>query len=174
VGRTGVSLVVALALSLVGVAGAATAPVAPVLKPALAKLKRQTTLPILLPSSFPHPTSTRTPTVRAFGDARGYHVGVDYCGSGGFAEACDAGSLDADAGKLLPVQYPKVRLAGGTEGRYFRPSGCGDACDRTVLWWRRQGVLYRVELRDTVATKLFGAKRLIVSVADSAISAGAR
>src|SRR4051812_28992511 len=111
--RTGVASLVTLALA--GVAGAAPQPVAPVLKPALAKLKRQTDVPVLLPSSFPHPSGTRKLTVRAFGSQEGYHVGVDYCGPGGFAEACDAGSLDADAGKLLPGQYPKVRLAGGVE-----------------------------------------------------------
>ena len=39
---------------------------------------------------------------------------------------------------------------------------------------RRQAVLYRIELRDTAATKRVGAKALIVSVANSALSAGPR
>ena len=158
-------------------ASAATgaAPVAPELRRPLQALKLNTQLPILMPSFFPHP---RVPLGRVLQttievSATGWEIRLDTCGDRGFAEACDLGSISADRRQPLPTKFPSVRLAGGISGRYFRPRGCGDACDRTVIWWRSQGLLFEIALRDSARTRR-DPKALIVAVANSAINAGPR
>jgi len=138
----------------------------------LPKIKRKTTVPILLPGeifSFDLPIDYDLQ-----GDRDHYELSL-YLTPGCRAGACYVGSFTAERqGKLTPAPeitelnsrdtFRKIRLANGIEGIYVNV--CGAYCTAAVEW-QSQGVVYRVVGKN-------GYQPYLVKLANSAIRSGAR
>jgi hypothetical protein len=136
------------------------------LTPAVADVKQQTPLPILLPNTMQMDVDPLYAT--GVGSAKEYSIGISsvkHCG----ANACFIADFEARKGGK-PWGTRKATLAGGVKGRYT-PLSCGGSCSPPILEFKLKGVTYRIQ-------GSFGpAKRNranIVKMANEAITQGPR
>jgi hypothetical protein len=133
----------------------------------LPKVKRATTVPILLPGSLPLGGSYK---VYATGGGSRAHwklslAGAPNCGG---ANACFVASFEGQRGGTLPGRA-NVRLTRGGSALY-RPFSCGGSCSPTSFWFVHAGVLYSWQVKDLPARP----KALLTRLANEAIAAGPR
>jgi hypothetical protein len=154
-------------------AAAPAEPVAEVFRPLLARLKKESGVPVLLPSEMPAWTAGRKVYVEGAGKPDGYLLtltSTPRCG----ANACTVGYFEAKRGGA-PYSEKRVRLARGVEG-FYEPLTCGGSCTPPTVEWVAGGVLYTIQL-DVAGKERLGAEeeqRRLLRVADSAIDAGPR
>jgi hypothetical protein len=141
---------------------------AQVFKPALASIRGQTQIPILLPTKLP--SVIRVGDIKlAFGEVRGngYWISLYYAelGSDGTYAAGFSGSRDAFAG--LP-NTRQVVLANGLVGT-FRAVSCGGSCAPANLWWEQNGVTYQIQIKLLSTMSENEQERTLVETANSTV-----
>lgn len=144
---------------------ASTAKLLPLFEVILDDLKKRTSLPIVLPTTFDDipPGVLFAYTDRA--TLNSYIIGIDYEPACKGANACRYGSLTGRlAASLTPISGQKVSLTGGITG-YFTDASCGASCGDSTLSWEQGGVRYTVGVK---AAKL----DTLVKIANSAITNG--
>jgi hypothetical protein len=133
----------------------------------LPKVKRATTVPVLLPRSLPLGGTYKV--YATGGAARGYWelslAGVPNCGG---ANACFVASFEGRRGVRLPGRA-NLRLAGGDPAIYHAFS-CGASCSPTSFWFTHDGVLYSWQVKDLPKAP----KAILARLAAEAIEAGPR
>ena len=133
----------------------------------LPKVKRTTTVPVLLPRLLPLGGTYR---VYATGGAtRGYWAlslaGAPNCAG---ANACFVASFEGRRGARLPGKA-NLRLTGGDPAIYHAFS-CGASCSPTSFWFTHDGVLYSWQVKDLPKAP----KATLARLAAEAIEAGPR
>ncbi len=133
----------------------------------LPKVKRTTTVPVLLPPSLPLLGSYR---VYATGSATRRSFDLELSGAPrcGGANACFVAMFRGERGGRLPDR-PNARLAGG-DPALFHPVTCGGSCAPSSFWFTHDGVLYSWQAKDLRAPE----KAVLTRLANRAIAAGAR
>jgi len=133
----------------------------------LTKVKRTTTVPVLLPRFLPLGGNYKV--YATGGAARGYWelslAGAPKCGG---ANACFVASFEGRRGARLPGRA-NLRLAGGDPAVYHAFS-CGASCSPTSFWFTHDGVLYSWKVKDLPKAP----KATLARLAAEAIEAGPR
>jgi hypothetical protein len=153
-------------------------PVAPIFRSILPQLKRQSRIPILLPSELQvKPNPGQRFYVNSYPEANEYSLYIVYAPDCAGAVACTDGWFHAERGGSLPDGDVRVRLAKGITG-YYQPRSYKSP---PAIDWVYQGVLYTISLKEEAggydrdaksdANKV---KAWLIQVANSAINAGAR
>jgi hypothetical protein len=133
----------------------------------LPKVKRTTTVLVLLPRSLPLGGNYKV--YASFGAARGYWelslAGAPHCRG---ANACFVASFEGKRGAKLPGRA-NLRLAGGDPAVYHAFS-CGASCSPTSFWFTHDGVLYGWQVKDLPKAP----QATLARLAAEAIAAGPR
>jgi hypothetical protein len=135
--------------------------------PQLAKVKRTTKVPVLLPPSLPllgnfkvYATSYATRSSFILDLAAAPH-----CGG---ANACFVAMFQGERGGKLPGR-PNARLANG-DPAFFHPVTCGGSCAPNSFWFIHKGYLYSWQAKDLRTPE----KAVLTRMANQAIAAGPR
>jgi hypothetical protein len=158
----------ALALSTTALGGSArNVDVLRTLAPQLAKVKRTTNIPVLLPPSLPllgnykvFATAYVTKNMFDFELA-----GAPNCLG---ANACFVAMFQGRRGGNLPGR-PNARLANG-DPAFFHPVTCGGSCAPNSFWFKHKGYLYTWQAKDLRAPE----QATMTRMANQAIAAGPR
>ena len=135
--------------------------------PQVAKVKRTTRVPVLLPPSLPLLGNYK---VYATGYATRNSFILDlaaapHCGG---ANACFVAMFQGERGGRLPGR-PNARLANG-DPAFFHPVTCGGSCAPNSFWFEHKGYLYSWQAKDLRAPE----KAVLTRMANQAIAAGPR
>jgi hypothetical protein len=146
-------------------------PPADVFLPILQDAKKQTRLPVLLPSDLPSSYGGLVATLAAEPDK--YSIGLitePEAGryAAGFLAEKEENYIAADIGNTKHVTLAKNTLG------FFRPISCGGSCSPVNLWWEQSGILYNIQAVMSSDTSEDEQERFIVPIADSAILGGPR
>ena len=135
----------------------------------LPKIRRATSVPILLPRKMPL-GGRESFRVYASGGAtrRGWDLELAAAPRCGGSNACFIAAFVAERGGKLP-RHSNLRLATG-DPAYFRGISCGASCAPASLWFRHGGVLYEWQFKDPPKNTRSAMARL----AAQAIRAGPR
>ena len=149
--------------------------VAPLFTEALAEVKQETEVPVLLPNKVPAPGDSPL-FARADASADRYAIDV------GFAPNCRGGACavgffggrqgSGDFYEIDEAFSETVTLANGITG-YYNPMQCGASCSPPVLEWEMGGVRYRFSCKVSGRDEEV-AREKMVALANEAIAAGAR
>jgi hypothetical protein len=133
----------------------------------LPKVKRTTTVPVLLPPNLPllgnyKVYGTGWATRNAFDLEL---AGAPDCAG---ANACFIAMFKGERGGKLPG-LPNARLASG-DPALFHPVTCGGSCAPNSFWFTHKGVLYSWQAKDLRSPE----KATLARMANQAIAAGPR
>ncbi len=148
---------------------------APKLNKILPKIKRQTRVPILLPSNLQLPASP-TVYVEGEGNKNGYDINLGFAPNCGGATVCKLGSISAK--RSTQTFSPgdsfakKIPLTKGITG-FFNPMRCGASCSAPYIEWTYKGVRYLIEYKEAGSTNQ-QQQAFLTKLANSAINAGSR
>jgi len=135
--------------------------------PQIAKVKRTTRVPVLLPPSLPLLGSFKVYATSSA--ARNMFVldlaAAPRCGG---ANACFVAMFQGERGGRLPGR-PNARLANG-DPAFFHPVTCGGSCAPNSFWFVHEGYLYSWQAKDLRAPE----KAVLTRMANQAIAAGPR
>ena len=133
----------------------------------LPKVKRTTTVAVLLPRTLPLGGSYK---VYASGKASRASWELSLAGAPdcGGANACFVASFEGRRGGRLPGKR-NARLAAGDPAVY-RPISCGGSCSPTSFSFVHAGVLYSWQVKDLPARP----RALLIRLANEAVAAGPR
>lgn len=133
----------------------------------LPKVKKATTVPILLPRTLPlvgtykvYPSSSAT--------QNSYDLSLEASPKCGGADSCFVAMFAAKRGAKLPVKA-NARLAAG-DPAYYHPSTCGGSCAPSSFLFTHKGILYSWQANDLPK----GDKTILIKMANEAIAAGPR
>lgn len=151
-------------------AGNAVAPKSSFFASVIPQVKRQTSIPVLLPDRLLPSVKERTYfNVQATTDS--YSVSIQFTPDCKGATYCYLGAIEAQRGgtltppdDLINSTYKNIRLANKVKGIFW--NACGAYCTAAVEW-RSQGILYRVTAKN-------GDEQPLVQMANWAIAAGPR
>jgi hypothetical protein len=133
----------------------------------LTTVKRETTVPVLLPRILPLGGTYRLYASTAA--SRGSYLlsleGAPNCRG---ANACFVATFEGRRGGRLPGK-PNVRLAQG-DPAIFHLFSCGGSCSPTSFWFTHNGVLYSWQMKDLPK----GERAILIRMANEAIAAGPR
>ena len=137
---------------------------------ALADLKQQTALPILLPAHLP-PMHKGPVYATASGDAGSYAIRIESDPDCDHANACYLGIFRAKRDGRL--SFPDaVTIGKDTQGRYQETS-CGASCSAPSIQWKSKDVVYTVQLNLSTADEK-QARKWMIDLASESILAGPR
>ena len=143
---------------------------AEVFSQALADLKQQTTLPILLPAHLP-PMRHGSVYASGSGDAGSYSIRIESDPDCAHANACYLGIFRAKRDGRL--SFPEVVTIGkDTQGRYQETS-CGASCSAPSIQWKSGNVVYTVQLNLSTDDEK-QARKWMIDLASESILAGPR
>ena len=148
---------------------------APKLRPILPKIKRQTRVPILLPSNLQLPSSPPV-YVEGEGNKDSYNIYLSVTPKCQNATACTLGFIGAKRG--TQAFYPGdtfakiIPLTKGIIG-FFNPVQCGASCSAPSIEWTYKGVRYRIEYKEAGSSNK-QQEAFLTKIAKSAINAGSR
>jgi hypothetical protein len=158
---------------MLGIAGGATAPVAPELRTVVPKIKAKTSVPVLLPSYFPYSRAQGQKLRTAISATRStWGISLFYGANCGGGNACTIGSIDARRGGSPAPFVTRLRLANGVAATY-KPTTCGASCSPAEIDFKTGGVVYRYQLQVSAKGKT-GEKAAMIKMANSAIAGGPR
>lgn len=161
--------VLVLALLIPAAAEARTYRIADLSERAVAEVKRDTRVPVLLPDRLSLDYSRRL-HISATTFRGGYDItlgAVRDCG----ANVCSLGSVAATPGGRLGFRQ-RVRLRGGRRGS-FKGLTCRASCSPPTIDFRRGRVLYSIQAKLSTASDRI-ARRRLVRAANEALRAGPR
>lgn len=149
------------------------APVVELFRPVLSGLKRETGIPVLLPSELPRALLERKIYVDGQGTQDDYSIALTSrpnCG----ANACTLGYFEAQRGGK-PSFKKVVTLTQGFKG-YYKPLSCGGSCSPPAIEWVAGGVLYSIQLHVSGDERLSDEEEAsqMIRIANSSIEAGPR
>lgn len=147
--------------------------VATELQEILPTIKKQTQVPILLPSELLITGTDNKIYVDGKGTSNGYEITLAFepnC----TGNACSIGYINAEkAGKPLEEEFSRqLSLVQDIKG-YFRPLTCAASCALPVIGWEYKGVFYRMAFKGVGQSPEIEGETL-KKMANSAIEAGAR
>jgi hypothetical protein len=151
-------------------AAASAAPPAPEFRAELARVRRLTRVPILLPSYLPDALD-RPLYVKGGGMAEAYGfsiTSIPRCA----ANACSIGEFSGSKGALVTEGLEEVELANGIKGRY-KPLTCGASCSPPFVEWFDYPFNYMIQLKLNTGDEEKD-KAALVALANSALRAGPR
>ena len=164
------AVVVVLMAALVGTATAAPARNINLLRAfavQLPKVKKSTTVPVLLPALLP-----TGGTYKVYGTGYAtkstWNLELDGAPNCGGANACFIAGFEGKRGGKLPGKA-NARLAAG-DPAFFLPFSCGGSCSPDSFYFTHRGVLYSWQGKDLPKNP----KALLVRLANEAIAAGPR
>jgi hypothetical protein len=137
----------------------------------LAKVRRQTRVPILLPDALPD-TVDRPLYVTAGGVADSYGFSLAAIPRCGGANACRIGDFSGSKGGTVAEELEAVQLANGIIGRY-KPLTCGASCSAPSIEWQDYPFFYSIQLKLNTSDEEKD-KAALIALANSAIKAGPR
>ncbi len=144
---------------------------AKVFEPAIAQVKANTNIPILLPSELPAPLKENDIHFSVGnGKHNKYEITLFYEEGAGYAAF--VGFFSGEAIGKTNIRGKKIKLANGITG-YFSGKSCGGSCSASQIKWRLDNVLYTLQLKLAVKSKDEEEKAL-TTAANSAILGGAR
>jgi uncharacterized protein len=146
---------------------AVAAPLPPYLEAAVAELRGDADMPILLPSRLPLEGKIYASGEGQRGSYRLTLAHTRDCD----ANACFVGFFSGERGGALAAPE-RVKLASGIEARFMARS-CGGSCAPASIEWVAGGVLYTIQLRLGDADDR-NAERILKALAEDAIAAGPR
>jgi hypothetical protein len=137
------------------------------LAPQLAKVKRTTKVPVLLPPSLPLLGNYK---VYAAAYVTKNMFDLELAGAPNClgANACFVAMFQGQLGGKLPGR-PNARLANG-DPAFFHPVTCGGSCAPNSFWFIHKGYLYSWQAKDLRAPE----KATMTRMANQAIVAGPR
>lgn len=124
---------------------AAKGKVMPVFQPILASVKRQTQLPLLLPTYLPENTGPKLYASSEKGED-GYYIELSFAPDCHGDTACHLGGIEGHAATTNGQNGTKVKLAQNLTG-YFVDANCGASCGDSTLSWRQNSVTYTVSIK---------------------------
>jgi hypothetical protein len=124
---------------------------------------------VLLPSRAPANASAPGVFGTGVGHKSSYDFAFAYAPNCGGATACFLGEVSGRRGGH-PAFRTKVSLRGGRTG-YYKPLSCGGSCSPPEIQWVQRKVLYSIQWNET---NKGGSRRTMITLANSAIGAGAR
>jgi hypothetical protein len=166
--RLGVALTLSLTLCATAVGGATrNVDLLRAFRAQLPKVKRTTTVPVLLPPSLP---LLGNYSVYATGSATRRSFDLELAGAPncGGANACFVATFKGERGGRLPGR-PNARLARG-DPALFHPVTCGGSCAPNSFWFTHEGVLYSWQAKDLRSPQ----KAILTRMTNQAIAAGPR
>jgi hypothetical protein len=136
--------------------------------PQLAKVKRTTKVPVLLPPSLPLLGNYKVyPSV--YGVTRSaFQLELSGAPNCLGANACFIAMFRGERGGKLPGR-PNAHLANG-DPAFFHPVTCGGSCAPNSFWFTHKGYLYSWQAKDIRAPE----KAVLTRMANQAIAAGPR
>ena len=134
----------------------------------LPKVKRLTTVPVLLPATLPVAGAAPRAYATGFADRNSWALDLSGAPNCGSANACFLASFEGRRGGKLPGK-PNLRLAGGDPALY-NPISCGGSCSPASLWFTHRGILYSWQVKDPPGNT----KALLARLANEAIADGPR
>ena len=139
----------------------------------LPKIKKQTPVPILLPTQLLITGTDNKIYVDGKGTSNGYEITLAFeqnCNT----NACSIGYINAEkGGKPLEQEFSReLSLVQNIKG-YFRPLTCGASCAPSIIGWEYKGVFYRMAFKGVGQSPEIEGDTL-AKMANSAIEAGAR
>ena len=139
----------------------------------LPKIKKQTQLPILLPSELLITGTDRKIYVEGKGTSNSYEITLAFTPNC-TGNACSIGYISAQKGSQpLENEFSReLTLAQNIKG-HFRPLTCGASCAPPIIGWEYKGVFYRISLKGVGQSPEIEGETL-ANMANSAIAAGAR
>lgn len=144
---------------------------AKVFEPAIAQVKENTKIPILLPSDFPAPLKEGDiHFANGISEQNKYEITLFYEEGAGYAAF--VGYFSGEAKSKTSVRGKKVELAKGISG-YFKGKSCGGSCSPSQIEWLSNDVHYTLQLKIAVNSK-DEEERALITAANSAILGGAR
>jgi hypothetical protein len=150
-------------------------PPAEIFSSALAQLKQQTHLPILLPDQLP-PLAEKSVYAHASADQDSYSIRLESDPDCDGANACFLGIFRAKRNGHF--SYPKVLSIAPAKSRKavparYKSTTCGGSCSAPSIEWKSDGILYTVQL--TLRTESEKqAHTLMIELAQNSIAAGPR
>jgi hypothetical protein len=149
-------------------------PAAQVFSSALAQLKQQTHLPILLPDHLP-PLAENSVYARASADDDSYSVRLESDPDCDGANACFLGIFRAKRNGHF--SYPEVLTipakAGSPVPARYKSTTCGGSCSAPSIEWKWKGILYTAQL--TLHTESEAqARTMMIELAQNSIATGPR
>lgn len=144
---------------------------AKVFQAALAQVKSETKIPILLPSEFPAPIiENNIHFAVGNGKLNKYEITLFYEEGAGYAAF--VGYFAGEPIGKFQAKGKKVNLANGVTG-YFKGKSCGGSCSPSQIRWQQDNVLYTLQLKLAVKTEA-EEEHAVATAANSAIRGGAR
>lgn len=135
--------------------------------PTIAKIKRHSSVPVLLPSRLHLDYDRSALFVTGGGSTRGWDLELAATSRCGGANACFLASLIAERGVALGTDGTAVTIAPGVSGRY-RALSCGASCSPPSIAFVRAGVRYELQ------AKVVSGRRDLIAAARSSLAAGPR
>lgn len=136
----------------------------------IAELKRQSSVPILLPERLPA-LAEKTLYAHAKGDADGYEIHLESDPDCDGANVCFLGIFRAKLrGKF---SFPEVVKLSETATGRFKPITCGGSCSPPAIQWKYEGVLYTAQLNLRTENER-EARKAMIDLAKSALLHGPR
>lgn len=141
----------------------------------LSEVKAKSHIAVLLPSTLSQPVADAKYPVIEKASEDEYAISLYYqpdIGNAGFAALFTAQAHpNYEPQELSNVR--KVELSQGILG-YFRPVSCGGSCAPANLWWKKDRVLYQIQLKLSSTVPEKDQKSVLATAANSAILAGPR
>jgi hypothetical protein len=135
--------------------------------PQVAKVKRTTKVPVLLPPSLPLLGNYKV-YATGFATRNVFDLELSGAPNCGGANACFIAMFKGERGGRLPGR-PNARLANG-DPAFFHPVTCGGSCAPNSFWFTHRGYLYSWQSKDLRAPE----KAVLTRMANQAIAAGPR
>jgi hypothetical protein len=135
--------------------------------PQLARVKRTTKVPVLLPPSLPLLGNYKV-YATGYGTKNMFDLELAGAPSCAGANACFIAMFQGRRGGHLPGG-PNARLASG-DPAFFHPVTCGGSCAPNSFWFTYKGYLYSWQAKDLRAPE----KAVLTRMANQAIAAGPR
>jgi hypothetical protein len=134
----------------------------------LAKVKRTTRVPVLLPPTLPLIGNYKLYPSLYGVSQKAFQLELAGAPDCYGANACFVAMFRGERGGRLPGR-PNVRLANG-EPAFFHPVSCGGSCAPNSFWFEHSGYLYTWQAKDLRAPE----KAALTRMANQAIAAGPR
>ena len=134
----------------------------------LAKVKRTTKVPVLLPQTLPLLGSYKVYPSLYDVTRNAFQLELSGAPNCLGANACFIAMFRGERGGKLPGR-PNARLANG-DPAFFHPVTCGGSCAPNSFWFTHKGYLYSWQAKDLRAPE----KTVLTRMANQAIAAGPR
>jgi hypothetical protein len=165
-----VPVALAAALLLAPAAEARVVPIPAAFSAVLPGVKRQSRIPVRLPSRADVDTDVAQLFATGGGRRGRYDLELASSSRCGGANACFVAAFTARRARRLG-ERSNVRLARGLRGVY-RPLSCGASCSPPSIAWRQGGVRYDMQIRITASRNR--ERAAMIALANSAIRSGPR